>query len=331
MHAIKPLWPSDNSTSSLKNISLYLTLLILFLKSTQSTALNTDIQDSGFKADSIPKETNRHFSPPKAWLLSGASIVSYTSTILVLDKMWYQGFPRSRFHFYDDLSHWQYMDKMGHAATAYHLSRLGHKAWEWTGIDDNKTVWLGGSMGAVFLTTIEILDGFSTQWGASPSDLTANTLGSALFVSQQLIWKEQKVLLKYSYHNSGLAQYRPDLLGETLPEKMLKDYNGQTYWLSASLKHFCSSCPPWLGISVGYGAKGMTGAKSNPLTYNNHSLPLFERTKSFYLAPDIILSKTSTKSPLLKNIFLGLDFIKFPSPAIEIDSNGRIYWHLLFF
>jgi len=315
----------------LKKQILFLILVILTFKSTQSTALNSQYQDSGFVSDSTKLESSFGYLPQRAWLLASASIITYTSTILVLDKIWYQGFPKSRFHFYDDSNHWQLMDKFGHAATAYHLSRLGHQAWKWTGVDDNAALWLGGSMGSIFLTTIEILDGFSSQWGASPSDLAANTIGSALFVSQQLIWKEQKLILKYSYHNSGLAHYRPDLLGKNLPEKMLKDYNGQTYWLSTSLNEFCASCPKWLGISLGYGATGMTGAKSNPLFHNNQQLPIFERTKSFYLAPDLMLSKINTKKPLLKSFFLGLDFLKFPSPAIEIDSKGRIYWHLLFF
>ena len=52
---------------------------------------------------------------------------------------------------------------------------------------------------------------------------------------------------------------------------MLKDYNGQTYWLSANLKSFFkkSNVPTWLNISVGYGAEGMFGATENIWMDNN--------------------------------------------------------------
>ena len=46
---------------------------------------------------------------------------------------------------------------------------------------------------------------------------------------------------------------------------MLKDYNGQTYWLSANLKSFFpgSNIPPWLNVAIGYGADGMFGGFEN--------------------------------------------------------------------
>ena len=49
------------------------------------------------------------------------------------------------------------------------------------------------------------------------------------------------------------------LLGSSLPEQILKDYNGQTYWFSANLHSFFkkSKIPKWFNIAVGYGAEGM--------------------------------------------------------------------------
>ena len=37
---------------------------------------------------------------------------------------------------------------------------------KWSGVPE-KAIWYGGAYGAVFLTTIEILDGYSAEWGAS--------------------------------------------------------------------------------------------------------------------------------------------------------------------
>jgi hypothetical protein len=62
--------------------------------------------------------------------------------------------------------------------------------------------------------------------------------GTALFVSQELLWKEQRITPKFSFHTTQYAQYRPNVLGSSLAEQMLKDYNGQTYWLSVNLHSF---------------------------------------------------------------------------------------------
>ena len=70
-----------------------------------------------------------------------------------------------------------------------------------------------------------------------------------------------------------LEQRANDLFGESLPERMLKDYNAQTYWLSANLKSFLkhTNLPAWLNVAAGYGADGMLGAlKINGMTTGNH-------------------------------------------------------------
>jgi hypothetical protein len=59
-------------------------------------------------------------------------------------------------------------------------------------------------------------------------------------------------------------QYRQtNVLGSSLAEQMLKDYNGQTYWLSVNLHSFYKN-PKWLNLAIGYGANGMlTGNGEN--------------------------------------------------------------------
>ncbi|NBN99091.1 MAG: DUF2279 domain-containing protein, partial [Flavobacteriia bacterium] len=56
--------------------------------------------------------------------------------------------------------------------------------------------------------------------------MIANISGSALFIGQELLWKEQRIVPKFGFQRSGLAQYRPDLLGNGWHEEFLKDYNG---------------------------------------------------------------------------------------------------------
>jgi hypothetical protein len=119
-------------------------------------------------------------------------------------------------------------------------------------------------MGFAFLTAVEVLDGFSSEWGASSGD-NCKCFGTALFVSQELLWKEQRITPKFSFHTTQYAQYRPNVLGSSLAEQMLKDYNGQTYWLSVNLHSFYKGSKSLNGlIAIGYGANGMlTGNGEN--------------------------------------------------------------------
>jgi hypothetical protein len=277
---------------------------------------------------------NSQVIPKRLTLVTSAHVISYTGTLLMLNELWYKDHPRSSFHFFDDSHHWKQMDKVGHAVTAYHFSKLSHRSFRWAGLGNNQAALWGSISGSVFLTTIEILDGFSKEWGASWSDLAANTIGSVSFYAQQRCWEEQRITWKYSFTPSGLSQYRPELLGTSFAESLIKDYNGQTYWLSFNLQSLFGSgrsLPPWLNVAVGYGAMGMLGSSQNPAFNNGNTLPEYTRYRQFYLAPDIDLSRIPTQSPTLQQILITLNFIKFPAPAIEYNSQQGWVLHWVFF
>ena len=176
----------------------------------------------------------------------GAEIVLYSSTIYALNDLWYKDFPKSSFHWVNDNLNWLQMDKVGHATTAYQVGMLGKDLMQWGGVGEKKALWYGGLYGSFFLTTIETLDGFSKQWGASWGDLIANTSGTFIFIGQEILWKEQRVQMKYSFKPSKYSKYRPDLLGSNFLQQSLKDYNGQVYWLSFNINAFKkTSLPDW--------------------------------------------------------------------------------------
>ncbi|NOX46360.1 MAG: DUF2279 domain-containing protein [Chlorobi bacterium] len=267
-------------------------------------------------------------------LVLGSQGVAYGSMITILYQAWYKNYPQSKFHWFDDNDEWLQMDKIGHATTAAYFGKFGYEFYRWAGVERKKAIWIGGSAGFIFLTTIEILDGFSEQWGASSGDLIANTAGTALFIGQQLGWDEQRFYMKWSYHPSEYAQYRPDLLGSGGIESALKDYNGQTYWLSGNVKAFLpsrSKFPSWLSVSVGYGASGMTGAKQNSEFYKGEEIPEFTRYRQYFLSLDVDLSRIKTRSRTLK-FFLNLaNFIKIPFPTLEYNSEQGVVFHPIYF
>ena len=136
----------------------------------------------------------------RIWIVGGSQAAIWTGSFIALNKAWYADYPKESFHFFNDWNEWQQMDKAGHAWTSYQLSRLSGDMWRWTGINDKKAIWLGGISGVAYLSIIEILDGFSAEWGFSTGDMLMNIAGAGLYVSQELGWKEQRIQLKMSYY-----------------------------------------------------------------------------------------------------------------------------------
>ena len=265
----------------------------------------------------------------------GAEATLYAATMTGLYFTWYSDFPPSKFHFINDNAEWQQMDKVGHCFTAYSVGKVGYEAMRAAGLDEKRSIWLGGTLGIVFQTSIEIFDGFSQGWGFSWGDMAANTIGDGLFIGQQLLWHEQRISLKYSFHPTEFPQYRPDLLGSNFPKQLIKDYNGQTYWASFNFKSLFldkeSRFPAWLNFAFGYGATGMTGRFENATEYNGVPIPHFDRTRQFYFSLDIDFTKIPTNSTFLKYTFKVLNCFKLPFPAIEYNTQGNWVWHWVYF
>ncbi len=260
----------------------------------------------------------------------------YSATMVGLNQLWYKGVPKSSFHFFNDNNEWLQMDKMGHTMTSYYVGKAGYEVLRWSGVNEKKSTWYGGTLGLFLLSSVEIFDAYSADWGFSTGDMIANTTGSALFIGQQLAWHEQRVLLKYSFHTTGYPSVRPNLLGSNLNEQLLKDYNGQTYWLSANVASFLSEetkFPKWLNFAVGYGADGMYGGHDNVFekdgtTFDYSATP---RTRQFYLSLDVDLTRIKTKSKFANTLLGAFGFIKFPFPALEINSNGTTKFKRIYF
>ncbi len=313
-----------------KNICTAVIFFILFF-----AQLNAIGQDTLTAHKKLP-----FLEPSPVYLKSRAQLAGYTTlglyalTSAGLYHLWYSNYDLMGFHYFNDDGEWLQMDKAGHTFSAYIAGRAGYSVCRWTGLDEKRSALIGGNLGWVFLATVEVMDGFSRGWGFSAGDMIANTTGSALFISQQLLWHEQRVELKFSFHQSKYAHYRPDLLGSDFKEQFFKDYNGQTLWLSANLHSFLkkdSRFPAFLNLAFGYGADGMTGAFSNATSYQGNIIPEFTRCRQFYLAPDIDLTKIKTNSRVLKFIFEATRYIKFPLPALEYNSKNQWVFHPLYF
>lgn len=257
------------------------------------------------------------------------SAVGLGASYYGLNNLWYNDYPRSPLHSFNDNGEWLQMDKAGHFSSSYHLGKIGFETFQYCGFNYNTSLFLGGSSGLIFLTGIEILDGTSSQWGFSWGDQIANSSGTILFMLQEKFWKEQRITMKFSFSNSGYAMFNSDQLGRNFQQRLLKDYNGQTYWASYNISSFLASdaaFPKWMNIAIGYGATEMTTAKNIVNSVNN-----FQRTREFYLSFDADLNKIRWPRKWMKTTARILSFIKIPSPTFEMRSDGKVKMHALFF
>ncbi len=276
---------------------------------------------SAFSQD-LPSEADSGIvRKPNYRLLHGmfaAQTALYAGTIYGLSKTWYND-PLTNFRIADDSHEWKQMDKAGHLFSSYQICRHTAELYKKTGITKKQAIIYGAISGFFFQTPIEILDGFSPDYGFSPGDMAANLVGPALFVGQYVLWDEVRIVPKYSFHFTPLAEARPELLGRRRTEQWLKDYNGQTYWFSASPRSFApgSNWPPWLCFSVGYGIQNMVAAETE------QSVELGYRPyRQYYLSVDIDFTKIKTRSKLIKSLAFLLNSLKIPAPAAEFSRKG---------
>lgn len=285
------------------------------------------------------QDTVSHTRHGKKWLLGSVQAGFWGGSFYTLNKAWYENYPRSTFHLYNDGTEWLQMDKAGHVWSAYHLSRLSGSLWKAAGTKHNNAAIIGSITGMGYMSVIEILDGYSDKWGFSLYDVFSNTVGSAAYLLQELRWREQKIIFKLSYwpvDYDALQSRANGLFGNSGAERLLKDYNGQTYWASINPKIFFPGYkgPQWLNIAIGYGARTMLGGYENSWIDANGSVVNrndITRYRRFYLSLDVDLSRIKTNNKFLKTVFSAANVLKIPAPAIELNTKGSFRFHPVFY
>lgn len=256
----------------------------------------------------------------------------YAGGLSFLGFVWYKDHERVPFHFYNDLKGYRGMDKFGHAYAAYWESKGAYQALKWAGMADKQALLWSAPAGFLFQLPIEVFDGMFEGWGFSWWDVAANTTGAALFATQQALFGQQHVLMKFSYSPSGYPKYHP-ILGETPAERLFLDYNGHTYWLSANLKSISNweKMPAWLNVAFGYSANGMIKEFENPTWYQGQPFPHLERYSQFILSLDVDLSKIPTRRKGLRAMFHTLNMLKVPFPAVEFNRIDGVKFRALYY
>jgi hypothetical protein len=296
----------------------------------------------------IPSDT---LNSKRVWTAGAGAFATYSVFSIGLYNTWYKKTERSSFHYFNDAGEWCDLDKVAHSYNSYIQSSNCFDGARWCGYSEKAAIIWGVSISMLFQTTIEVMDGFSSDWGFSWPDIGGNLLGAGLFAGQQLLWHEQKFKLKLSAFpknypdafitgdkgtNISYDQRAKDLYGNAYFSSFMKDYNAQTFWLSFNPGIFSSSInnfwPKYLDISIGYGADNLYGGYSNEWQTNGENFiarPI--RYQQYYLSLDIDLKKIRVKNNFLRTALHVINIIKIPAPTLELNSLGKAKWHWVFF
>ncbi|MBB4079272.1 hypothetical protein GGR28_001892 [Lewinella aquimaris] len=282
-----------------------------------------------------------NFNKSRFYTSAGIGAGAYLGFGVGLYSIWYKGYELEGFHTFNDWPEWEQMDKAGHAFTAYFFSRSAFAGLRWSGVRRPVARYTALGVANLLQATIETMDGFSSNWGFSLSDMGANLAGSLVFTAQDILWEEQRILIKVSNDfrpppdieitnsregvTSNLGYIVRERFGDSPFERFLKDYNAQTIWLSVNPASFLpnSPLPQWLNLAVGYGAENVYGAYGNSWRENGVGFSYApQRYRQWYLSPDLYLSRIPTKKRWVRLTLGILDFIKVPAPALEY-SKGK--------
>lgn len=245
-------------------------------------------------------------------LVSGFVLGAGTAVYHYQLNAWWKNWRRP-FHIQEDLIYGKSVDKIGHAWDGAFTNFILTNSYLWAGFGEEASHWIGAIGGSLFLSFVEVQDGYS-QWGFDRVDAAANIAGSFYPLLQYYVPVFKNLGLKASYYPRQYGK-AGNIPGQK--HTPIDDYEGQTFWLSIKAgKIFPKIFPNFLNLSVGYSVRNL----------NDQS----KQYGMLLLAPDLDFSDIIPQhSEFLKTIGEGLNYFKFPTPAIQISP--KVIWFGLYY
>jgi len=223
------------------------------------------------------------------------------------------------FH-YHEYNYANWADKIGHAYSGYYLSTLNTDLFISTGFSWNKATLYGGILSFIQLIELEYKDGLAPGYGFSKYDIYSNTTGILYYYLQYYIPFFQNFTPKYLYNYSKFSSDSDEYFAAAV-----ENYDEITFFMSINVnnllpKQYKKMWMKGLDLAVGYSVRGFN-------VIDGHTYPLKE---NYYFGLDLnLLSILPDYNSRWYWVAQTLNFIKLPSPMIELTDEGHIQ-HLLY-
>ena len=246
--------------------------------------------------------------PINRWKIAAVTGVSVGAGLGVLEtqrRRWWED-RNPRFRILNDWEYVRWADKAGHIYSSSFFTRFYRSSFLWAGVPEDQAPLWGAAAAWTQMLYYEVLDGFGPQWGFSPGDLAANTVGVGLTTAQAYVPALNAFTVKASYWPSGWE-------GKNITD----DYAGQTFWLTANPHMlapegaFKEFMPEWLNVTVGYAARDLDERE-------------YLTTSYVYVGLDIEPSILPFRGHAWEAASKWLRYIHFPAPAIRLTPNPAL-------
>ena len=202
-------------------------------------------------------------------------------------------------------------DKLGHGFSFYLSTRLLSKGFQWAGHDSRKAAQLAGLTSAALSIGVEIMDGFTNQYGFSPEDVAMNLLGIGAGVFLESHPKLDRLFdIRVQYWPSDDARRLNDY-------DPVADYSGQTYLLVTK----ASGIPMlnknkylrYLELAVGYGTRGYQPTDGTGTQPTERNIYYGISVNLSQLLNDTILKSNTTTRKITNSV---LEYVQVPGTAL---------------
>ncbi len=315
-------------------------LLIFLISNIQTTSLYSYEIDKPVKIDT----SDFYYGGTKRYSLSGdlpnleTDIntpyligISATTVAFMVSQHIYQANTiwkdQAEFKIIEDGQYALYADKAGHIFGGYIMSYAYTEFLSSAGVSWELSNIIGATIGLSYQTYVEILDGYGSNFGFSPSDFYANLFGSSFFLAQHYVPFLQNFTPKFMYVPAdahGEMKRRPHFA-------FIDDYSSHTMWMSVNVhnilgKEYNQYWPKWLQLSFGYAVRNLCDPNdpnfdcSDSYAVNG----IVHGDRKFIIALDYNLAELIPEVGAPFDWFIqSLNYVKLPSPAIEFGEQTK--------
>ncbi len=264
----------------------------------------------GYPRVTLTGDISITYRSPSTWTLTAIG-AAYAGTLIAVHLIQHNAWWKvpGPFQVVEDWNYALQVDKAGHIYGGYLMSYLGGEFLLAAGMDIRAAATWGALLGLLYQTYVEVEDGFSRDWGFSPTDAAANFIGAYWYLAQHYCRPLQAFQPRW--------QYIPARWTGDLPRRhsgtFIDDYNSSTFWLAIDVYQLLPAewqryYPPWLMVALGYGVRNV-----------DTELP---KTRRMMLGIDYNLRLLLPDGPpIWKWLRQSLALLKLPAPAIELGPH----------
>lgn len=207
-----------------------------------------------------PRYTLTGDMPYRESHISGGTIAAYGGALLGLaglitlyQQAWYPDSTQGPFNFKEDWTYSKQVDKGGHMLGGYISSYCSYEAFVACGLSPKDAALWGALGGLFFQTTIEVQDGFHTNYGFDWTDEVGNAIGAGYFYLQQQIPFLQNFEPKWGFTVTNPRDSAREA-AQQHTRLIVDDYDRQDAWLSVRVRNLLNLDWWPRGVQIAFGA-----------------------------------------------------------------------------